>query len=482
MLEYIKSNFILIKIVSLLNEKVKLKLIAYNKLLQEKCYIRIIDFKKISNKELIKVKDGFYKIKSSINNLIYYEGGYLNGKKHGKGKEYNKEGYLIFKGEYNNNIKWNGFGTFYDDKGNIKFEGIIKNGKKWTGKGNEYDEYGDLIFIGTFENGLKKNGIGIEYDNKGDLVFIGNYKNGLKVEENDEGIEEIIREHFEDIFIERKVKEKGIEYNYDVLKFEFEHKKGKGQNNNKNIELKSEYSNVNEKNGDIEENPFKSFLFDGKYHSGEKNKGKLIKNKFNKNSVFSEKITNEEEYKIIIINKTKPKINLFCILYLYEDLENLIINECFNEEEEFKKRDKYNKKVKEFDQIGNMIFQGEYINGVKYGKEFDTNGNVVFKGEYSDGERFNGKGKEFYTNGKLKFEGKYIKGKKIGKEFILNSTNGNIILLKGIKIGTFEANKKNINIFRGKEFDNRGNLVFEGDYSFRKRLKGKKKYMIILII
>ena len=88
MLENVRSVYILQWIFSLLKESSKLKIIAYNKKLQAKFLIDFLDYKKNADNYLIKEKDGTYKIKSFKNNLITYEGGYLNGKKHGKGKEY----------------------------------------------------------------------------------------------------------------------------------------------------------------------------------------------------------------------------------------------------------------------------------------------------------------------------------------------------------------------------------------------------------
>ena len=39
------------------------------------------------------------------NGGLEFEGEYLNGKRHGKGKEYNKDGELIFEGEYFHNYR-----------------------------------------------------------------------------------------------------------------------------------------------------------------------------------------------------------------------------------------------------------------------------------------------------------------------------------------------------------------------------------------
>ena len=50
------------------------------------------------------------------------------------------------------------------------------------------------------------------------------------------------------------------------------------------------------------------------------------------------------------------------------------------------------------------------INGK--GKEYDFNGKLIFEGEYLNGIRWNGKGKEYYDNGKIRFEGEYLNGKK----------------------------------------------------------------------
>jgi len=160
----------------------------------------------------------------NLDNILIYEGEYLNAKRHGKGKEYNNEGQLIFEGEYVNGIKWNGK-TFDDNNiyelkdgtgfiiendiddigifkgkyingkkngkgkeyyfGQLKYEGEYCEGKK-HGRGKEYDFYGgNLIFEGEYSNG-KRNGKGKEYYDNGKLKFEGEYLNG---ERNGKGIE-----------------------------------------------------------------------------------------------------------------------------------------------------------------------------------------------------------------------------------------------------------------------------------------------------
>ena len=65
--------------------------------------------------------------------MVYYDGEFFKGKKHGKGKEYYDYGVTI----------------------KLKFEGEYLNGKR-NGKGKEYDsENGSLMFEGEYLNGKK---------------------------------------------------------------------------------------------------------------------------------------------------------------------------------------------------------------------------------------------------------------------------------------------------------------------------------------
>ena len=87
-----------------------------------------------------------------------------------KGKEYNKQGKLLFEGEYLYNYKYKGKGYH---KGKLDIEGEYLFDKKWDGK--EYDENGNLI--NEIKNG---NGKVKEYDNNDRLIYEGEYLNGEK--------------------------------------------------------------------------------------------------------------------------------------------------------------------------------------------------------------------------------------------------------------------------------------------------------------
>ena len=84
-----------------------------------------------NNNIIYELKDGngYVKIYSQLGQLIY-EGNYLNGEKHGKGKEFHDIfGYIIFDGEYLKGQKWKGKGKQYDNSGNLISEDIYLDGK-----------------------------------------------------------------------------------------------------------------------------------------------------------------------------------------------------------------------------------------------------------------------------------------------------------------------------------------------------------------
>ena len=96
-------------------------------------------------------------------------------KKMEKQKKYDKDGNLLFDGEYlNGKILKGKIKNYYENK-KLKFEYDIVNGLLWDGK--EYDENGAIIC--ELNNG---NGKGKEYDLYDRLKFEGEYLNGEKME------------------------------------------------------------------------------------------------------------------------------------------------------------------------------------------------------------------------------------------------------------------------------------------------------------
>ena len=185
-LNNIKSEYTIKIIFFHLDEKIKLKLIKYNKKLQNLIYINLINYKFFSGK-YIEYETNRKGKEYNYDGDLLFEGEYLNGERNGKGKEYNYDGELLFEGEYLNDKK-NGNGKEYYNNGKIKFEGIYLNeirikGKiyeikenlyydieKLNGLFKEYDYYGLLIFEGEYLNG-QKNGKGKEYYRNCKILF-----------------------------------------------------------------------------------------------------------------------------------------------------------------------------------------------------------------------------------------------------------------------------------------------------------------------
>ena len=133
MLDNIKSKFILKKVFSFMMKKRLLHLINYNKKLQTELKISLIDYCIMSGKCVIYEGSMQGKIYDVTSNELIYEGGLLNGKKNGKGKEYDKDGKLEYEGEYLNGEK-NGKVKIYYNNGKLEYEGEYLNGEK-NGKG-----------------------------------------------------------------------------------------------------------------------------------------------------------------------------------------------------------------------------------------------------------------------------------------------------------------------------------------------------------
>ena len=426
MLRNIKSIYFIKIIFSYVNERKKLKLVKYNKILQKNLDINIINYQHFTGKYLIYEPNGIGKEYCGYDETLIFEGEYLNGERNGKGKEYDYSGILKFEGEYLNGER-NGKGKEYDYNGNLNFEGEYLNGER-NGKGKEYDYSGILKFEGEYLNG-KRNGKGKEYDYNGNLIFEGEYLNGKKLLETKYDKKEKIINEFKNIneiekknnfnddksifkgeYLIEKVKDY---YYYDQLRYKIEYysndkRKGKGKeysNYNGELEFEGEYLNKirNGKGKEYYKNG--QLKFEDFYLYGYKLKGKLYINhiEFEGNFLFNNKWHGKGFDKngniIYEIINGNGKVKEY-----FDDGERRFEGEYLN--------GKRNGKGKEYSNYnGELEFEGEYLNGK--GKEYDYNGKIIFEGEYLNGKR-NGIGKEYYYNGNLKFEGEYLNGERNG--------------------------------------------------------------------
>ena len=224
MLKKIKSIYFSRNLFSILEDKIKLGVVKYNKNFQEILNINLTNYKILSGKYIKFENDGKVKEFNAYNDIMIFEGEYLNGKRHGKGNEYDDfYGYLIYEGEYLNG-KRHGKGKEYNDfNGNLIYEGEFLNGKR-HGKGIEYNIDCYLQFEGEFFEGKKWNGKG--YDTNKENVY--NLKNGKGfVKEYDTYSFRLI---FEGEYINGVRNGKGKEYYNDKVIFEGEYINGEKWN------------------------------------------------------------------------------------------------------------------------------------------------------------------------------------------------------------------------------------------------------------
>ena len=162
MIKSIKSLVILKYICRNIDHGRILDLFKYNKKIQNKLNINLIDYKRFSERYIIFDNNGKGKEYNSFNDDLIFEGDYLRGKRNGKGIEYNEDGDIIFEGEYLNG-KRNGKGIEFNDNDILIYEGEYLNDKR-HGKGKEFNFKGDLIFDGEYLNGEKRKDIKSNFD------------------------------------------------------------------------------------------------------------------------------------------------------------------------------------------------------------------------------------------------------------------------------------------------------------------------------
>ena len=140
--------------------------------------------------------------KITYKNGQYYIGEKMNGKRHGQGKQYSKDGNIIYEGDWVDD-KYEGYGKVVipnlgyhigefkngqiegkgqviNENGNVEFEGNFIYGKlNW--KGINYHENGKIKYEGNFLNFLYE-GEGIYYNEDGSIFYKGQFKNCLRDE------------------------------------------------------------------------------------------------------------------------------------------------------------------------------------------------------------------------------------------------------------------------------------------------------------
>jgi len=82
---------------------------------------------------------------------LQYEGYFFEDMKHGKGKNYSRQGVLVSEGQFKEDAM-TGHGTLYYTNGQASYIGELVNGEK-HGRGDYFNEEGKIIYSGEFING-----------------------------------------------------------------------------------------------------------------------------------------------------------------------------------------------------------------------------------------------------------------------------------------------------------------------------------------
>ena len=439
MLKNIKSIVILKKVFSYLRIKRKFDLIKHNKIIQNRLDINLLDYKIYSGKYIVYEEKGKAKEFSVLTNNLVFEGGYLNGRRNGKGKEYynyeneNHNKHLKFEGNYLNG-KRHGKGIKYYLNGEIKFKGEYLNGNKWTGNGYDqysYDEYKyqlnngqgivkkfdrrkNIKFEGHYLNG-KKNGLGIEYDFLNKIqIFKGEYLNGkrwngFKIDEN------------KNVIFDLKNGNGFIRYG-DKYKSRSEYLNGERNGVTKEyhstdyfsyLRFEGEYINGKKNGKGKEYDRYRNVIYEGEYLNNYRKKGKLYLNgilEYEGEFLVGKKWTGkgyDENGKVIYeliegtgtikeYEKDSGEYIPKQLIYEGEMLKGKLLNGI-----------KYKYKDRE------LIATVEYIEGKIWNgevEEYNKYDELIFDGEYKNGVRWNGKGIEYSEDGETKYKVTYENG------------------------------------------------------------------------
>ena len=436
------------------------------------------------------------------------------------GKEYNKNGKLIFDGEYKveTSLKYNGKIKKYNYQDKLLLEEEIKEGKIWNGTFYELNG----IICGKIINGIGK---GKEYEDiesffEKDIIILlfegefkdGNYYKGKKyhLPNEDEFYSDVYFLEFEGEFKLGKYY-KGEEYNdKQKLIFEGEFKEGKYYKGKKyiydhhSVEYLSWEIQYNEENICLAKNYDKKgrLLFEGTivtpFEKYRKEKNYLDGNIFiydvNDDLTFEGQIINGKNKKGIqyyiansqmFINNTKNNPNSNAneinsedkIIFEGEIRDNLLwtgkfylINKSGNKIvlNELKEGNGKIKKFWDFEEFDGEMRNGIFWNGVY--KKFNIEGKIIFDGEWRGGHKY--KGKEYNDKGDLIFEGEYDEQNKKykGKKYENNSFSDSC---KNIVI--FEGEFKDDKEWNGEMKNGRWSDKFLGEIRKGKKWNGKEE-------
>ena len=298
---------------------------------------------------------------------------------------------------------------------------------------------------------------------------INNHKKeeDLNKKENDSEILASIH----DKYVKKREKEKKNIIFFDLTSFTLE---------NMEYIWKGEFNEENEKNGIGKEYDFDdNIVFEGEYQNGIRKNGieyYIFGTKKYEGDYKDGKRWNGFLYDRNMEHKYEIKSGNGYIKEFHE-------NGCISFEGDINNGEKTGK-GKIYDEWGHLIFEGHLDNGIKNGngKDYDYSGELIFEGEFKEGEKI--KGNEY-----IYYNCEFIYKEEVGKKQNIQNViiyEQNIMIKDCIwimenknesdKQSIFESEYKNGKIYNGKgrEYNNKGRLIFEGEYKDGEKYKGKE--------
>lgn len=111
-----------------------------------------------------------------LNGYVIYKGKFHKGKKQGFGIEYYRNGKEKYIGCWHDN-EYEGYGTAFYRNGNIWYQGNFVE-SFWNGIGTFYNEDGRKIYNGEFVD-CTFQGLGFAYNEEEDIIYEGQFENNL---------------------------------------------------------------------------------------------------------------------------------------------------------------------------------------------------------------------------------------------------------------------------------------------------------------
>lgn len=450
---------------------------------QDSNYVKLYDVKgKISSEGLLinNLPEGEW-VSYHSNGKIKSKGNWIANKLNGPWFFYNSKGILVKEEQYFQNQK-NGKSINYDSLGLLKKSTDYKNDEKHGFEILKFENTNQTQFeYNYFKN--NKHGLSREYDSSGNLITLITYDMGIITKKEEiNRYDSDLKKHgvWKTFYDNNKIKTKQTFFHGELSgSTKLYNSKGavtlveksKKEANTKTIK-DIKISKAKNKEGYTIKGIINNKIRNGLFKVYDE-KNKVIKNEFYKNDtiVFSgyvDSLGNKDglwiyyykngSEKTVGHYKNNKKIGEWVFYYKNKNIEQKgsynngkpegkwvwwYDNEKIRRKEEYYKG-KINGNVTEYDSLGILISEGNYINGIKEGAWKYIYNDYKEEGFFADGMK-TGKWKSQYVNGKKFFEGEFLNDIPIDKHVYYYS-NGQIkeegSFLRGEKNGDWKKYNK----------------------------------------